>query len=258
MEPNEPQAALYDFLYKDNERIASYYAQLFRGRLTSLEESDQLQDSQERTMKLSVKVVEYGTRTTEQNQTGQKRVIDPHDLVTTDVLTFFAENNKLQADAVSAQNSALIIAKGALVLIDPLIFEGALIAYEEHVKQMKKLPKNKVNQGELQAQEIGMRILSKFRLPSAFLLQADTDFLLAGVIKEASLNESISSYYVKHGANGLADVHLIGIKEESTSTFTLPVGEMFGVSKVMAQALTELLFPPEAIRVTPLALFRKL
>jgi hypothetical protein len=30
---------LYDFLYRDPERIASYYAQLWNGRLLSVEES---------------------------------------------------------------------------------------------------------------------------------------------------------------------------------------------------------------------------
>jgi hypothetical protein len=38
-EPAERPDALYDFLYKDIGRIASYYAQVFRGRLTGVEES---------------------------------------------------------------------------------------------------------------------------------------------------------------------------------------------------------------------------
>ena len=39
MEQIEQADELYDFLYKDANRIASYYAQIFKGRLSSLEKT---------------------------------------------------------------------------------------------------------------------------------------------------------------------------------------------------------------------------
>jgi len=39
VEAEEQTGALYDFLYRDSNRIASYYAQLFGGRLSSFEET---------------------------------------------------------------------------------------------------------------------------------------------------------------------------------------------------------------------------
>lgn len=35
----QPPTELYDFLYRDPERIASYYAQIWNGRLLSVEEA---------------------------------------------------------------------------------------------------------------------------------------------------------------------------------------------------------------------------
>ena len=40
MEPAAPKTPLYDFIYRDPTRVASYYAQLFKGRLTGIERTD--------------------------------------------------------------------------------------------------------------------------------------------------------------------------------------------------------------------------
>lgn len=81
---------------------------------------------------------------------------------------------------------------------------------------------------------------------------------MAGTIKESGMEEPISSYYFKHGTAGLADVYLVGIKETPTLSFSLPNTQLMGAGQQAAQALSDLVFPPEAIRVTPIALFREL
>jgi len=258
MEPEEPQAGLYDFLYKDAGRIASYYAQIFRGRLTSLEESDHEQENEERGSKLGVKIIEGNIRTLSQVQNSQKRIIDPHDVITTDVLSHLVEQGKLQTDLSAAANGEMAIVKGTVVFIDHLILETALIGFEEEIKQYKQRPKKDKDPQQVLLYEVAQKILSKFHLPSAFLLNTESGYLVGGVIKEASMEEAISSYYVKHGMNGLADVYLVAIKEQSTASFTLPAEQMFSVAQQIAQMFSQMLFPAEAIKVTPIALFRKL
>ena len=71
------------------------------------------------------------------------------------------------------------------------------------------------------------------------------------------MEEPIASYYFKYGALDLASVYVIGIKEIPSGTFSLPNTQLIGTGQQAAQALSELLFPSDAIRVTPLALFRK-
>src|SRR5262245_40164760 len=79
-------AALYDFLYRDSNRIASYYAQLFSGRLSSIEETDATRESQDKDIKGDAKIVSGGLKWVKEATTGAKRVFDPHDMVATDVL----------------------------------------------------------------------------------------------------------------------------------------------------------------------------
>ena len=57
MAQGEPPAALYDFLYKDSNRIVSYYAQLFGGRLSSLEETGAERSTSEKSAKLNAPII---------------------------------------------------------------------------------------------------------------------------------------------------------------------------------------------------------
>jgi hypothetical protein len=100
--------------------------------------------------------------------------------------------------------------------------------------------------------------LSKPVLPSAFLLHMPSGLQIAGTIKDSGMEEPISGYYFKHGTAGLAEVYVVGIKEVPSGTFSLPQTQLIGAGKQAAQVLSNLLFPTEAIRVTPLALFSKL
>ncbi len=51
---------------------------------------------------------------------------------------------------------------------------------------------------------------------------------------------------------------MVGVKEVPSASFKLPDSQLFGAGQQMAQALSDMLFPPDAIRITPIALFRKL
>jgi hypothetical protein len=100
--------------------------------------------------------------------------------------------------------------------------------------------------------------LSKWAIPSAFVLHCENGVQAAGTIKDLALEEPISTHYFKHGISGLADVYLVGIKEIPSSTLAIPDNDMLGLARQAAQVFSEMIFDPKAIRVTPIALFRKL
>lgn len=137
------------------------------------------------------------------------------------------------------------------------MLELAAAAFEITMGSGKKA---KTPEEKIMAQ--GFRLIktafSKIDLPSAFLLRTIDGVQVAGTIKESGMEEPISTYYFKHGTAGLSDVFMVGIKEVPSLSFTLPDTQMLGAAQVAAQALSDMLFPSEAIRVTPLALFRKL
>jgi hypothetical protein len=93
MARDEQVAALYDFLYKDSARLISYYAQIFGGRLSSLEKSVSERNSLGSGGKLNFAVALSDFKSQNEVQSGSKEVFDPHDVPTTDILTFLKEND---------------------------------------------------------------------------------------------------------------------------------------------------------------------
>lgn len=256
-EREEQAVALYDFLYRDSSRLDSYYAQIFSGKLTQLEEQDSDKTIKEQDAKLNIAIAGGGVKGVTEIQSSAKRIIDPHDLITTDVLSHLMENALVHTDLKKAPHSSLVLANGTLIFADRYMLEVGIKAIE-----IGGIIKRKPKTDEEKAQAIGMRFLkeffSKFEMPSAFLLQQNDRTQVAGTIKESGMEEPISTYYFKHGTAGLSNVYMIGIKEIPSPGFALSEMQLLGAAQGAAQTLSDLMFPPEAIRVTPIALFRKL
>jgi hypothetical protein len=249
---------LYDFLYRDSGRIGSYYAQIFGGKLSSFEKAELERSSGEKTGKASVvSVAGFEAKHIKESQSGLKRTFDPHDIITSDVLAALAGAKRLDQDVIKAAHGSLISVKGALVFIDKSMMEIAGVAFDMMIENEKKKPKHKRDENITNIEFI-RSFMKAVTIPSAFILHASEGIQVTGTIKDDGMEEPISTYYFKHGTAGLSDVYLVGIKEIPSSSFTLPTQQLFGAGQQAAQALSDLLFPSDAIRVTPIALFRKI
>lgn len=151
-----------------------------------------------------------------------------------------------------------MLAQGTLVFMDRSMAELAVLSIDITVSEEERKPKAQQNREVLQQIKFIKGFLSKLFLPSAFLLLTEDGSQIAGTIKEEGMEEPIASYYFKHGTAGLSDVYLVGIKEMPSESFTIPNTQLIGAGRQAAQALSDMMFRPEAVRVTPVALFRKL
>lgn len=258
MEQEEQQVALYDFIYRDSARISSYYAQIFGGRLTTLEETDSARDTVDKSARMNVQVAAGDIKSSKENLAASKRTIDPHDIITTDVLVFLQGTGRLEADIDVAPHGSLMIASGTIVFVDRGVLSLADLVFELEIVAKRKAARTPAEKSEVAQLELVRKFLAKLDLPSGFLLQTQDGVQVAGTIKESGMEEPISTYYFKHGSAGLSDVYLIAIKEAPTYSFTLPNTQLIGAGQIAVQALADMLFPPQAIKVTPVALFRKL
>ena len=258
MEQGEPPAALYDFLYRDSGRIASYYAQIFIGRLPSLEQTATDRTSEDKGAKLDIHIASGDLKHTSETMRSSKRTVDPHDTVTTDVLSYLQSSGHIEPGVLGAAHGGLVLTHGTLVLIDRAMAELAVLSFDLMISEEERKPKAKQDQASLQGMRFIREFLPQLAMPSAFVLQGSDGCQVAGTIKEEGMEEPISSYYFKHGAAGLPDVYLVGIKETPSESFTLPSTQLIGAGQQAAQALSDMLFPAGAVRVTPIALFRKL
>ena len=62
---------LYDFLYRNAGRMASYYAQIFSGRLSSLEQTDAERTSEDKGAKLNIHVASGDLKQTHETSSAQ-------------------------------------------------------------------------------------------------------------------------------------------------------------------------------------------
>lgn len=262
MASDEPLAGLYDYLYKDVDRLSSYAAQIFQGKLISREISATERNISENAGKLGIhNYVEGSVKHTGDTQESTKNVLDPHDVVTTDVLTYLKENERLASDVASASHGQLVLVDGTVTFIDRSMVRLVISSGSRMVAAEKQKPRAKRNGTMIDNYENAVAALNAVEIPSAFLLRTDDDLHVVGTIKDAGMQEPIATYYFKHGSSGLSQVYLIGIKEVPTLTppllFGVPPTLMEG-TRELAQALSVLLFPQHAVRVSPLALFRRL
>jgi hypothetical protein len=244
-------ATLYDFLYKDAARLASYYAQMFGGRLTTQESVDLTRATATSSGKLGFLPVVSGERgTSSETSTSSKRVIDPHDLIAVDVLASLMNDGRVQQDPQSAAHNSLVLAFGTVIFIDRHMLQMATATMSAAAGQLAP---------EFAAAiHLVTTVLGSIVLPSAFLMETGKGFRVVGTIKEGGMEEPISSYYFKHGTAGLSDVYVIGVKEVASTAPNIPSAALFTAAQQASQALSDMLFPQDAIRITPLALFRKL
>ena len=129
-EPAEHPDVLYDFLYKDIGRIASYYAQVFRGRLTGVEESLSDRDVHETLLKGNVAVASGEFKLVGDIQSTTRRSIDPHDVITTDILASLVEDQFVTQNISEALHGTLVLAQGTLVFIERSMLELAAMSMD--------------------------------------------------------------------------------------------------------------------------------
>ncbi len=261
MAPGVQTDQLFDFLYRDMSRFTSLYAQIFGGHLSSIEQSDFSKSGTENTTGGSIGVSGTGLtgnqKSVKELTESLKRTVNPHDVTVTDVLAELRGSRKI-ADLPGAPHGSFVHAEGTLAFVDRSMLEFAVLAIDSHVEDEKKKKGQQRNHEFIRQMEQVKTLMGKLQLPSAFLLQTKQKLLIAGTLKETGLEEPIASYYFKHGTAGLANVHLIGIKEIPTTTFELPLTNLLAMGNKAAKALHDMMFPSDSTKVTPLALFRQL
>ncbi|MEW6202885.1 MAG: hypothetical protein AB1546_12985 [bacterium] len=250
-----------DFIYKDISRISSYYAQVFGGSITSYESSESTSETSEREVGGSIEILKGQIKKTYSMFDEAKKIIDPHDFLIIETLAFLKQNGFINNDITEAQNGQIVIENGTLFLIDKAIIAAGLESF--HALQ-QFIPKEFGYESKSQQKEIGKfinsfkNLLPKVPFLPAFLFQTASKINIIGTVKEENLAEPISSFYFKHGSNGLSNVCVIGIKEIGDDKAKIQESPFLEMGGAVAQAFSQMVFPSNAIRLAPIVMFRKI
>lgn len=251
---------LYDYLYRDSNRIASYASQALNGFVTGLQRTHGKKNTSDADATLGMTPLIMKGKAAGERSVSQTASVDPHDTVTSDVLSHLMSTGRVSSDIVKAHHGSLVTASGTLVFIDSSIARLTLGVLDQVISANLggEVAELMPGVGEPLMLHLAKGMLTGMDFPSAFLLHCPGGHRVAGTLKDAGMEEPISTYYFKHGASGLSDVHLIGIKEVPNKAVTIPDTQMLGAGQNVAQSLHDMIFPPNCIKVTPIALFRKI
>ncbi len=252
---------LYDFLYRDSNRLASYSAQIWGGVTQSVETTGSTRRADDkRTQIAAATIVTHEEKLSKETGETKKETLLPHDVVSSDILSHLLQSGRVVREVETAPHGSLVLAQGTMVFLDrDLIRTAALITSDVVDRDDGNFDVGEGDEaGQITVNFSLQQLFKNFDFPSAFLLQGTGDVQVCGTLKESGMEEPISTYYFKHGNAGLSDVFLVGIKETPNPSLTLAESNLMSVTQGLAQSLSELVMPVEAVRVTPIAIFRKL
>ncbi len=263
----EQPSELYDFLYRDAERIASYYAQIWNGRLLSVEESSNESERAESVVKGDLHVASTESKTVSDAQFANKRTIDMHDAATVDLLL------RLTAQRAERKGGlgGIHVFSGTCFFLDRAIlkYAGPTIDYvfEQEARTEERrsgsLPRqqrrrSEKNTGANDLKNLIKRLTEMVDMPSGFLLQVSEDTSVCGTVKESGLDQPISSLLFRAGSIGLANTYVVGFLEDFKAPGAGLDSPMLRAQQEMGTAFFSILFPANAVRMIPLAIYRKI
>ncbi len=266
----EKPQAIFDFLYRDYSRLASYYAQRYSGKLLGVEQTKGLESQKASSGSMNVGSpqilgakgdAQFSSKQNEQS----KQTIDPHDMLVSDTLSFLSSDLGFNTDIVNAKNGELIKVQGTLLLIDSALFKSGDFALTLLLgKSDSVLSYEKIVDEELRSSISEEEFKNAFReslpqLPShPMLFLQSNQGLLVGVPKAEYLEEPSSNFTFKYGSFGLPDVTIIAIKEEAKNIETPQSTTYLKALVQLADIFSTLFIPSDGIKITPLAIYREI
>jgi hypothetical protein len=101
-------------------------------------------------------------------------------------------------------------------------------------------------------------LIAAIEMPSGFVLNVDQNTSICGPIRESGLDQPISSILFRAGSMGLSNTYVIGLVEELASPIENAFSPIHEAQSQMANSFFPMLLPPTAIRMVPLAIYRKI
>lgn len=237
-------------------KIYSFYAQLFNGLLKKNEKSYSYDEDKKIEKQLGLRGTFKNESLNQKYIQSKTTEIDPHDIITIDVLSFLSEKSK---SIEEAPNNAIIKIKGNIFFMNKEILEMFLpnfnIFFDSFIKENSELTKNERKKLERQFKNI-LEILKNLKFePLVFVVFEN--HIAVGVIKEKYLDEPILSYLARYGSEGIKNVTIIGIKEEKGDIKALKAIEGLHRGALdFANTINQIIIPHSAYTFTPVAILR--
>lgn len=242
---------VYDFVYINRPKIESLYAQIFSGLLTKTTNttSNTTKDDSAKGVGYSKT---YGEKKTSSSVTDRlNSEIDPHEIITIDTLSTLSSSAK---PIEEARNGDIIKINADMFLMDKALFDIMMPNLSSFM--MMDAPKSEHKHIKQMANTI-RKFFESIRFDPTVFASMENGVAI-GNIKEDYLFESITSFHLKHGKDGLSNVYIIGIKEEGVMSFHESEESLINGAMEISEIIKNLIVPEGAYVFTPIAIYREI
>lgn len=192
----ESLVPLYDFLYRDSNRLASYSAQIWGGVTQSIEKTGSSRRADDkRTQVGNAVVVVHEEKLSKETGEVNRETSLPHDVVSSDILSHLLQSGRVVRDVATAPHGSLVLAQGTRVFLDrDLIRTAALITSDAADRDDGKFDVGEgAEAGQITVNFSLQQLFKNFDFPSAFLLQQSPEVQVCGTLKDQGMEEPIST-----------------------------------------------------------------
>lgn len=174
----ETPVLLYDFLYRDHNRLNLYYSQIFEGRLQTIEELEEVKDGKDIEYKGDLKLVSARKQTAGSHTNSRKSTYGLDDLNHSNVLEFLVKHYVCE-DYATAPNGTIVSVRGVLSFLDRDLLAVMVQSYQS-MRLTGQLPEVGP-EVDLGVDIIGKMIKDDYFEPLAFLVTEQNQSVLATV-----------------------------------------------------------------------------
>lgn len=265
---------LYDFLFIDQERVRSLYAQLFDGLHEAME--SMVGKTASKGTKEQVGGDPFGhaayERCEDVAQSKSER-FSPHDLLLRDVIGGLSERGLISHEPDKAPVGSIVLLNGTLTILDVGIMDAffdllpvmATAHNDSVLGSVPKAQRKAVRKEHERSVRDGMAMINAFTKIMPKIVQfilADPQVNAWGAVQQENMRAQIGSILVQQGPTLSGEWHVLGIVDSDASTRPSIEHNLPDVYQGIRQSLASVqsLFsrPAGDICITPLLIFRKL
>jgi len=262
---------LYDFLFVDQEKMRSLYAQIYEGLLDVMTATDSSTMGKTLDGKVGGEPFAGLSRSIEESVTEAKQEnMIPHDLVLRDVLAKLKKERFVVEDPLAAHIGNIVLLHGELAIMDPNLMLNMLKAIPKAAADFAPRKGKKRPQQDIPIDKKFKLLLSVMEValdsfqPVVQFRVASDDVEAWGSIAQEHMRIPINSLLMQHGQILPGVWSMLGIvdntsKNELATSPKRPLPSSRAGVEDALKGMREMFETPEdAICVTPLVIFRQL
>lgn len=264
MELAELPEKLYDVLYADEDKIASYYAQIFRGLLKSTKLTESETSGTSGDIGLHAAVMTGKTAHQALASHSLENTITPHDIAVIDTIVRLREAGYVHNSLGGAKPGHIFLCEASFSLFDSnMLFEFLNEAPDQILLDDQEQRNNKQKKEYIQTiRKLGAMVFKMVPMGLVFKAFTSDDHCAWGTMKRDFLREPPASLLLKHGFDLHGQWYLFGIADvvsPGSIDRTKEWGPVLGPFRTMGKPIQEMLGrTPQDLGITPIAIFREL